>query len=159
MIPGIPRIYGWLAGAAVLGLVAIGIFIHLRGDAHLQDKYEALTGQAGAVLAATRIAADNPELQWQGTAGQVIALGNARREALARIAVQNRAIDEMAREAVAAQARAAELQEIARKAEAQRQSALRRLSDMAITPGTRADCLTLLEEAEEALDLVREAGL
>ena len=31
--------------------------------------------------------------------------------------------------------------------------------DMTITPGTREDCMTLLREAEEALDLVREAGL
>lgn len=150
-------LYG-AAGLLFIALLAWGLRVdHLRDG--WKTRYETLTDEAGAVLAATRIAAENDDLQWDGTAGQVLALGEANRSMKAAIADQNRAIDDMAREAVRLRKRAEELQAIANRAEAQRREALRRLSDMTITPGTRADCLVLLREAEEALDLVREAGL
>ena len=72
---------------------------------------------------------------------------------------QSQAIDDMAREAVRLRKKADEMKVIAAKAQAQRQAALRQLSDMSITPGTRDDCLALLKEANEALDIAREAGL
>ncbi len=70
---------------------------------------------------------------------------------------QNEAIDDLARREVAAKAEAKRLTEIARKAEAQRASAMRRLSDMSLTPGTRQDCVQLVREAEEALDIAYRA--
>lgn len=146
------------AGVVLLAVLAWGLRVdHLREG--WKNRYETLVEEAGAVLAATRVASDNDKLEWDGTAGQIVVLGEDYREAKAAIAEQNRAIDDMAREAVRLRKKADELQAIASRAEAQRRAALRRLSDMTITPGTREDCMTLLREAEDALDLVREAGL
>jgi hypothetical protein len=125
----------------------------------LEEKYDALAGQAGAVLASLRIAADNPKLKMKDAPGQAIALGENVRALKVSINQQNASIDQMAREAVRARAEARELRAIADKAQAQRQSALRKLSDLSITPGARDDCMTLLREAEEALDTAMEAGL
>ena len=87
-----------------------------------------------------------------------LALGDERRSLRVDLDTQTQHVDAMAREAVRLRARNAELQAIADKAEAQRSAALRRLSDLAITPGTRSDCETLLREANEALELVRQAA-
>ncbi len=129
----------------------------LRLD-HLREgwkgRFDALTEQAGQVLFATKQAADNPDLTWTDTAGQIVALGESNRALKGEITATNLRIDEMARQAVAAKAHAAEMVKIANKAKAQRAAALRQLSDMAATPGTRDDCMALLAEAEAALDLV-----
>lgn len=130
---------------------------HLR--AGWKDRFETLDKQAGAVLAATRTASDNPKLTWQNAAGQIVALGVERKTLIDALDQQNLKIDDMAREAVRLRAKASELKEIADRAEAQRSAALRKLGDSAATPGTRADCMTLLREAEDALDTVYTAGL
>jgi len=157
-VTGIRFYVGLGVGLAFLLTIAWALRLEqLRGD--WQGRFKALDGQANSVLAAARVAADNPRLTWGGVAGQVYALGDDRRALTAAIAAQNVAIDDMAREAVRLRAGAAELKRIADLARAQRQSALDRLADMAITPGTRDDCEQLLREAEEALDLVYEAGL
>lgn len=124
-----------------------------------KDKAENLQAAASSVVEALKIASDNPKADWKTAPGQIIALGESNRALKGEIRATNEAINEMAAEAVRLRAKASELQAIARKAEAQRRAAYARLSNMAITPGTRADCMTLLREAEEALDLVKEAGL
>lgn len=144
------------AALAVIGLIA-AVWSHFASDARTRDKLAALTGQAGAVLFATRAAAANPDLKWQDTAGQIVALGESNKALKGEIAATNLRIDEMARQAVAAKAHAAEMVKIADKARAQRAAALRQLSDMAATPGSRDDCLVLLREAEEALNIAYEA--
>ena len=152
-----PYIYGAI-GVAFLLLLLWGLRVdHLRAD--WKDRFEGLTEEAASVLASTRRASDNPKLTWKNAAQQIDALGDNHRVALASIEEQNAAIDDMAREAVRLRKRADELQRIADRAAAQRREALRRLADMSITPGTREDCETLLAEAEEALNLVRDAGL
>jgi hypothetical protein len=125
----------------------------------IEAKYDALTGQAGAVLASLRIAADNPGLKMKDAPGQAVALGESVRALKVSIAQQNESIAQMAREAVRLRANAARLREIADKAQAQRQSAFAKLSDLSITPGTRDDCMTLLREADEALNIARDTGL
>lgn len=153
------RLYAYLIGAALLLGAIAGIVLHFKADARVRGEYAALKEQSANVLNATRAASDNPKLKWEGVAGQVTALGESNRTLKMSLDMQNDRIDDMAREAVRLRAKSAELQKIADKAEAQRASALKRLSDMGATPGTRSDCLALLREAEEALDLVREAGL
>lgn len=123
------------------------------------SKFRKLDKQADRVVVALRQASDNPKADWETAPGQIVALGESNKSLKSEIEANNRAIDDMAREAVRLRARATELQQIAAKAEAQRRAAYARLSDMAITPGTRNDCMQLLREAEEALDLVREAGI
>lgn len=142
----------------LLGLLGWALRLdHLR--AHWKDRFDALGRQAGTVLVALREASDNPDVRWDDAPLQIAALGASNRNLKEAIAIQNDRVDRMAAEAVRLRARADELHAIAERAQAQRKAALARLSDMAITPGTRADCETLLREAEDALDLVREAGL
>lgn len=152
------------AGIAIAGAVMLLVLLAwaLRLDdlrAGWRGKFDALTEQSAGVLTATRIASDNDDLTWENVPGQVVALGEDKRALEAAISTQNATIEDMAREAVRLRARADELKAIADRAQAQRQAALARLSDMAITPGTRDDCMQLLREAEAALDLVYEAGL
>lgn len=154
-----PRLYAMLGGALLLLGAIVAIKMHLAADERTRGKLAALTEQSANVLNAARAASDNPSLRWNGVAGQVTALGDSVRTLRLSLDTQNRAIDDMASEAVRLRAKAAELKKIADKAEAQRASALERLGDLGATPGTREDCLTLLREAEEALDIVREAGL
>lgn len=144
------------AGLAVLALVST-IVLHFRSDAKTRDKLALAQVWQTQVIDATKQASGNEGLRADTTPGQIIALGESVRNLKDGIAQQNRAIDEMAREAVRMKARQRELQAIADKAVAQRQSALRRLSDLSLQPGTRDDCMTLLAEAEEALDLVHGA--
>lgn len=152
-----PYLYG---AAGIIGLLLLGWALRLdtlRAD--WREKFEGLTEQAAGVLTATRHASGNPKLKWEGAAGQIVALGEDHRNLLETLNSQNLQIDEMAREAVRLRARSSELRHIADRAQAQRAAALKRLSDMATTPGTREDCMTLLREAEDALDLIYEAGL
>lgn len=159
MIPA-PSLRGYLTIGAALAL-ALALAWGLRVD-HLRAGYksalETLRGEAHTVVLAVRQASGNDKVEWSNAAGQVIALGESNQALRLSIAAQNERLDELAADAVRAKAEARELKAIADRAEAQRRSALKRLSDLSITPGTRDDCLALLREAEEALDLVREAG-
>lgn len=149
-----------LIGAALLLTGLVGWAKYEQHQRHrVEAKYDSLVEMAGNILFAIRNATDNPELTIKGAAGQVVALGTAHKQVKFALEQQNLTIDQMAREAIRLRAHARELREIADRARAQRAAALEKLSDMAITPGTREDCLVLLREAEDALDLVREAGL
>ncbi len=146
-----------LPALAVVGLLW-GAIAHLDNDRDTRKALGKLRSEADNVTLAIEHATGE-KAEWSTVPGQIIALGEANRALKTSIADQNRAIDDMAREAVRLKARAKELKAIADKAQAQRKSALARLSDLSITPGTRSDCMTLLREAEEALNLVREAGI
>lgn len=147
----------WIGLAVlVLGLV-LAVVLHFRTDTRTRATLAALTEQAGNVVLATRNASGNDDVTWKTTPGQIVALGESVRSLKSAVQTQNRAIDQLAAEAVAAKAKAAELKVIADKAQAQRASALRRLSDLSLTPGTRDDCMVLLAEAEQALDITYQA--
>lgn len=157
-LPAISLKAAWRIGLLVILALLIAWALrldHLR--AGWKERFGVLTDQAGQVVLALEHATGEAA-EWETAPGQVVALGDAVRQRDEAIRVNNQRIDDMAAEAVRLRAKAAELKAIADRAEAQRRSALKRLSDMAITPGTRADCLTLLQEAETALNLVREAG-
>ena len=147
--------------ARVLGVTSLALALALGVQtwraSHWKAAYGTLHDQAVLVLGAIQTATGHPA-KWATAPGQIVALGETVRSQRVAIEDTNRRIDEMAREAVRLRAQADQLQEIARRAEAQRQAALRRLGDMAATPGTRSDCMTLLREAEDALDIVREAS-
>lgn len=155
---GIPwRFAAYIGGALTLVAIVIAVKVHFGNDRDIRDQLAAYKDGADKVVLALEHATGE-EAFWDTAPGQIIALGESNRDLKASIVATNARIDEMAREAVRLKAKAAELKAIADKAQAQRQSALRKLSDMTITPGTRSDCFQLLREAEEALDLVREAG-
>lgn len=151
------RYWKWIAAAlAVLALVST-VALHFRADRKVRDALAKLQDEAETVVLATQAASGNDGVRWDTTPGQIVAMGESLRSLKQSIAVQNEAIDELARREVAAKAEAKRLTEIARKAEAQRASALRRLSDLSLTPGTRQDCVQLVREAEEALDIAYRA--
>lgn len=143
---------------AVLAVVS-AVGLHFRNDARTRDKLATLRDEAEDVVLATQAASGNDKVTWELVPGQVVALGESNRRLKDSIKAQNLAIDELARREVALKARAKELKIIADKAEAQRRSALKWLSDMTLEPGAKNDCMLLLAEAERALDIVKEAGL
>lgn len=151
------RYWKWIAAALVVVAVVATVALHFRADRKTRAALAALRDEVQTVVLATQAASGNDSVKWDTTPGQIIALGESVRALKASVETQNEAIDELARREVAAKAEARRLTEIARKAEAQRASALRRLSDLSLTPGTRGDCLQLLAEAEEALDLAHNA--
>lgn len=143
----------WIGLALALLAIVTTVTLHFRNDNKTRDALKSALEWQGTVIEATKVASGNPKVRANTTVGQIVAMGQSIHDLKASVETQNAAIDDLARREVAAKAEAARLTEIARKAEAQRASALRRLSDMSLTPGTRDDCLQLLSEAEEALDL------
>ena len=151
------RYWKWIAaGLAVLAIVTT-VALHFRADGKVRDALAKLQDEAATVVLATQAASGNDTVKWDTVPGQIVALGDSNRRLKESVAVQNQAIDDMAAEAVRLKAKASEMQAIANKAKAQRESALRRLSDLSLTPGTRNDCLQLLAEANNAIDLAYSA--
>lgn len=159
MIPAmLLRHWKWIGVGLIIAALWGMAFYYKNGRDHLQAVVDKFEVEAGNVVTALKQASDNPKVTWETAPGQIVAMGVGRRLLLEAVEERNQRIDEQAAEAVRLRKRGEELKRIADKAEAQRQSALKRLSNMSITPGTRSDCITLLREAEEALDLVRQAG-
>ncbi len=157
MIPALAfaRRHWKMIGMGLLLAAIVALYIWGDGWRSTAHKWQS---EAQTVVIALREASGNDKVAWDTAPGQIVALGQSNRALSAAIGVQNERIDEMARQAVRAKARAAELKAIADRAEAQKASALRRLSNLAITPGTRSDCIALLREADDALNVVREAS-
>lgn len=149
------KLIGGVIGAA---LVIWAVLSHFAGDRRTEAALAKLGAEAKTFVVKVREASGNPQVEWSTAGGQIVALGESNRALKASVEFQNQRIDDLARQAVKARARAAELKAIADRAQAQKASALRRLSEMAVTPGTRADCMVLIREADAALNLVREAS-
>lgn len=145
-------------GGAVIALLLAIYALFLWGYSW-KETATGLQAKADAVVLAVRQASGNHKVVFATAAGQVLALGESNRDLKRAITEQNAAIDEMARQAVEAGVKRRELEALAEKARAQRDGAMRRLSDLSITPGTRDDCLILLREAEEAADILRAAAV
>lgn len=154
----IPRLYLMIGAGVILALALAWVARLENRRAHWNEVAVDRGELLDDITDATKKASGNERVKWDTVAGQIVALGESNRALKGSIEAQNVAIDEMAAEAVRLKAKAVELKAIADKAEAQRAAALRKLSNMAITPGSRNDCLQLLREAEQALDLVRSAG-
>jgi len=153
------KLLGILGAALALAAAVAAVFSHFAADARLAKAHEKLKGEAETVLIATRKASENEDLEWDQVPGQVIALGESNGRLRVALELQNTRLDQMAEDAIRLRAEASELRKIADKAKLQRAVALKKLSDMAATPGTRENCMVLLDEANRALDLVKEAGL
>lgn len=130
---------------------------HLR--AGWKQRFEVIERQADTVVIALRTASGNPKVRWENAASQTLVLGDAKRQWQATAVRQGEQITAMAAEAERLREQGRKLQQLADAAQAKRAAALRKLSDMAATPGERADCQVLLKEAEEALDLAYKEGL
>ena len=145
-------------GIAALLASAVATFAWHKWD--VTDKaLNLLASQAQTVVVALTEATGNRRTTWDTAPGQIRALGEDYRQAKDDLEIQNQSLREQAEEARRLKDKAAELQKIAEKAEAQRRAAYIRLSNMAITPGVRDDCMNLLKDAEEALDIAYEEGV
>lgn len=153
------RLYAALGTAVVLALLFAWA---MRLDALRADwksKFDALTEQASVVLTSARAASDNPRLSWRDAAAQIDLIGTSRREWKSTADLQSARIDALGAETARLKALSAEAQAKARAIIAKRDTAIARLSAMALTPGDRADCVAQLNAAEAALDLVYQEGL
>ena len=95
------RYWKWIAGALVVLAIVTSVALHLRTDTRTRAQLAALTEQAGNVVLATRNASGNDDVTWKTTPGQIVALGESVRNLKSAVQTQNRAIDQLAAEAVA----------------------------------------------------------
>lgn len=153
------KTYLYIGGAVIAALLVLAVKLHFAKDDRIEAERDSLFKWRSEAVEAVAEASDNRDTTNETAIGQIRAIGDSNRSLRAELDNQSQAIDDMAREAVRLRKKADEMKVIAAKAQAQRQAALRQLSDMSITPGTRDDCLALLKEANEALDIAREAGL
>lgn len=158
---GLPNPWKYVSLGSGIALVLLGALTtlcwHKWGS--WKDNAETLQRQADTVVIALKTASENPKVTWQTAAGQILALGDDKRQWRETSERQSDAINSMAESARLLRARADELRQIADAAKAQRSAAIRKLNDVATTPLERADCETLLKEADAALDAAYEAGL
>jgi hypothetical protein len=153
------RFAPWIGAGLLVLAVIFAVSQHFSRDDEMRDKITRYEQWGGQVIVATREASGNEDMGAKQVVGQIVALGNSNRSLKVALDNQTEAVNKLAQEAVRLRAEASELRKIADRAKAQRQAALDRLSDLSITPGTREDCLTLLSEANEALDLIYSSGV
>ena len=130
---------------------------HLRGE--WKAKHETLSAEAGAVLATIRTASNNPGLKWPEASGQVEAIAASRKEWKATSQLQSSRIDDLAMETARLKALSNQARTKAQIVIAKRETVIKRLESQILTPGQRMDCVSQLQEAEAALDLVYKEGL
>lgn len=153
------RLYAALGAAAIAAGVLAWAFRLDALRAGWKGKYEVLTEQASEVLLATRRASGHPKLSWDNAATQIDLIAAAGAEWKSTADQQTVKVDELGRETARLKALNAEERRKAEAIIARRDNAIARLSNMAIDPGDRADCVVQLREAEAALDLVFREGL
>lgn len=139
---------------ALLSLAAWGAW--QRAD-HWKAKYDALHKEAGLIVAAIE-QATGYRPAWKEAPGAIVAMGQTVRSQRVEIEATNQRLDDMAREAIQRRANAVRKREIADKARASRRAAHAKLATMAATSSETQDCMSLLGEAETALNLLREAS-
>ncbi len=92
---------------------------------------------------------------WDNAAEQIDQIGSARRSIRIELNNNNKRIDKMARELVAAKADRDRLRAIYKQAQAMRDAAAEKLSDMHLTPEEEANCLLADRTAREAQNIIR----
>jgi hypothetical protein len=142
----------------VAGLLAWALRLDaLRAD--WRAKFKGLDAEAALVLTATRDESDNPALVWRDVPAQIAAIGKAKRDWQGTANLQSTRIDELGLETARLKALGEEARRKAEALIAKRDRTIARLSDQAIEPGDRADCVAQLHDVETALDLVYREGL
>lgn len=145
-------------------LVALAVFaawaFRVNGlRAHWHAKYDEKVVEAIVVRDVTREQTGNKGLKWSDVPEQIRLLGAAKRSWQDTAELQSSRIQSLGEES----ARLKQLGEVERakalKAIAARDSALKKLDSLALSPGERSDLAGQLLAAEEALDIVFKEGL
>lgn len=149
-----------IAGSA-LALVLTGAWgarvNHLRGQ--WKAKYESLDTKVRATLVSVEMMTGAKNLTIELAPVQILALGAERDQWRVASNDQTAAINHMRAETERLTRLSDDLRKQAQAAIARRDTALKQLDTMALTPGERADCVGQLTAAEAALNLVWEQGL
>lgn len=141
----------------IVGLFAWGVRVdHLREG--WKSRFDDLVDQSGKVLAAVRIASDNPKLKWQDTAAQVEALDASLTQWRGTARTQSDLIDTMGRDSERLRAENDALKVKVRELNQKRASLIAQLQQDALDPGDRADCWAQLRATEDALNLLYREG-
>lgn len=120
----------------------------------LQDQEATIAG----VVTATKQAARLKKLEATQAAGVIVNIGEARDAAEARSQRYEGQLNAYAAEASRYRALSENYRKMASAALARKQDALDRLSNQAITPGDRANCVAQLKDANAVLDFIYKEG-
>lgn len=152
------RRYMWGAiGAAFLGLAVVaGLSWHKWG--HWKGEYFELRDEATGVVAAVRIAADNPKLQWKDTARQVSEIGASFADAKDKLADQTAAVNQLGEETKRLRALNDEQRRKIAKLTAKRASLIQQLETEALDPGDAADCWAQIRAMEDTMNKLYREG-
>ena len=157
-------ILDWLSARITpILLFALGVALlwgvrleHLRAD-H-QARADALQDQAVAVVAAIRIATDNPKAGWKTAPAQIQAMGESLNELTDAIDHSNGRIEALATEGKRLRAEGDRLRKLADRALAERQGTIRQLDRLTAAPAESRTCEVALAETEKAFDLLYDGG-
>lgn len=152
------RPYIWGAvGAAFLSLAMVaGLSWHKWG--HWKSEYFELRDEATAVVAAVRIAADNPKLQWKDTARQVSEIDKSFTAARDQLADQTAAVNQLGEETKRLRALNVEQQRKIAVLTAKRAALIQQLETSALDPGDAADCWAQIRDTDAAINLLYREG-
>jgi hypothetical protein len=149
-----------LLGFAGIVVVLLTLTQCARQDAKKwHAAYNGLAYEARVMLDTVREVSSNPKLDWKNAHVQVRMLGDARDNWRNATTIQRQHIQALAAESERLKKLSADAQARARKAIAQREEAMRRLDQEALTPGERSDCARQMREAQDVLDSIWESGL
>ena len=152
----IARAIGIRGGLAIILAILAALCWHKWGV--WKEKYGVLSSEAGEVLAAVRIASDNPKLAWADTKEQVEALDASLTQWRGTARTQSDLIDTMGRDTERLRAENAVLAAKVAAANKKRDAAIARLQNDALDPGDTADCWAQIREADEALNILYREG-
>lgn len=150
---------GTIAGGILALLMFIGLLYYKGQYESVSEKFATLSEQMTTIIVSIQEASGNDKVNVKTAAGQVYILGQDKKNIEMELAKTNSKLDEMAAEAVRLKEQNKVLQELANKARAQKEAALKELGDLTISPEKKRDCETLVREADRALDLLYKAGL
>ncbi|GAO78637.1 hypothetical protein [Sphingopyxis sp. C-1] len=142
-------------GAAITVTILLAWSLRLDAlRADWREKFMGLTAEAGEVLAAVRLASDNPKLQWKDTSRQVEEINASRASWKNAAELQSGTIDAMGRDTERLRAENAALSKKVAALNAKREALVRKLNTDALDPGDVADCWAQIQKTEDALNLL-----
>ncbi len=152
------RQYMWGAIGAVFLALALVAGLSWYKWGYWKGEYLEIRDQASAVVAAVRIAADNPKLQWKDTAVQIGELDKSYAEARSLLHESTAKVNELGAEAKRLRALNVEAQRKIAKLTARRSELIRQLETEALDPGDVADCWAQIRAMEDTMNQLYREG-
>lgn len=145
-----PFLWKWIG----VGLVTLSL---IASTFYYRSEYNKYFGYATEMLVATKQASQNQKLSYETAPAQILNIGDSNRQLKLSIETQNKAIADMAAEAIRLKANQKELKQIVDQAIKQREVATKKLTQMINRPDSeKKPYVELCQDAEKALDLIYE---